>query len=81
MTMERRAFLKHLGLVTAGTVLPIPGSPAAPANKSYPYLGRTEDYEEFRIIEPGLKITKLESWARRDFGIVRVTTFGTTSSG
>lgn len=41
---------------------------------AYPYLGRTEDYEEFRIIEPGLKIAKIESWAQRDYGIVRITT-------
>ena len=74
MPMQRRAFLKHLGLLTAGTALPVRLPSAAAAATSYPYLGRTEDYEEFRILEPGRKITRLESWTRRDFGFVRVTT-------
>jgi L-alanine-DL-glutamate epimerase-like enolase superfamily enzyme len=41
---------------------------------AYPYLGRTEDYSEFRIIEPGLSIAKVESWTQGQYGIVRVTT-------
>jgi L-alanine-DL-glutamate epimerase-like enolase superfamily enzyme len=74
MTVQRRAFLKQLGLFTAGSVLPMALLPRSAFAAAYPYLGRTEDYEEFRIIEPGLKIAKIESWAQRDYGIVRITT-------
>ena len=48
--------------------------PAAAGAPSYPYLGRTEDYVNFRIIDPGLTITKVESWTKGQFGIVRITT-------
>ena len=47
---------------------------AAAGPKSYPYLGRTEDYTDFRIIEPGLVISRVESWTQGQFGVVRVTT-------
>ena len=40
---------------------------------SDPSLGRTEDYQDFKIIDPGLTITKMESWTRGAFGIVRLT--------
>lgn len=41
---------------------------------AYPYLGRTDSYRDFRIIEPGSKITKVESWSTRSYGFVRITT-------
>ena len=75
MRSHRREFLKTLGAVSAGATLPS-GTVALAADpaKSYPYLGRTEDYAEFRIIDPGRTITRVESWTRGPYGIVRVTT-------
>ncbi len=49
-------------------------SVSAASKLKYPYLGRTEDYRDFHIIEPGRKIKKVESWTRGGYGIVRVTT-------
>ncbi len=43
-------------------------------DRVYPYLGRTESYEEFRIIEPGRTIKQIETWTQGSFGIVRITT-------
>src|SRR5689334_9821791 len=40
----------------------------------YPYLGRTSDYVEFNVIEPGLVIAGIETWTRGRYGVVRVTT-------
>jgi Mandelate racemase / muconate lactonizing enzyme, N-terminal domain len=61
----------------AMTVIPAlsTGSEAAPAGpQAYPYLGRAEDYTDFRIIDPGLVVTKVGSWTQGSYGIVRVTT-------
>ena len=74
MKTHRRSFLKQAVSLAAISNLPLALQAAAPASKSYPYLGRTEDYAEFRIIEPGLTITKLESWTHGQFGVVRLTT-------
>ena len=73
--MNRREFLKTTTAAAAISGLPVLAG-AVPANvaMSYPYLGRTEDYAEFRIIEPGLAIAKVESWTLGSFGVVRVTT-------
>lgn len=43
-------------------------------NRVYPYLGRTEDYPEFQIIDSGRIIEKIETWTRGAYGIVRLTT-------
>lgn len=73
MRFTRRGFLGSAILAgsasVAGRALGQPPSP-----KRYPYLGRTEDYIDFRVIEPGRTITKIESWTRGPYGIVRVTT-------
>ncbi len=72
--MNRRQFLQNS--VAAAAVAGLPSrlfAAAADAGK-YSYLGRTDDYAEFRIIEPGLTITKVESWTEGQFGFVRVTT-------
>ena len=74
MKIQRREFLKTTAALAAMTGLPCDPAGAAAAATSYPYLGRTEDYAEFQIIEPGLTITKVESWTHGQFGIVRVTT-------
>jgi L-alanine-DL-glutamate epimerase-like enolase superfamily enzyme len=72
--MQRRDFLKSTAALAAMTSLPAGLARAAATPTANPYLGRTEDYAEFRIIEPGLTITKVESWTQGSYGIVRVTT-------
>jgi L-alanine-DL-glutamate epimerase-like enolase superfamily enzyme len=79
MKTQRRQFLKSMAVLGAGASLPSPAhaaSPASPANPatSYPYLGRTDDYAPFRIIEPGLRIARIESWTLGGFGVVKLTT-------
>jgi L-alanine-DL-glutamate epimerase-like enolase superfamily enzyme len=75
MKAQRREFLKSAAALAAISGLPASvGAAPATGAKSYPYLGRTEDYSEFRIIDPGLKITKVESWTQGQYGFVRVTT-------
>jgi L-alanine-DL-glutamate epimerase-like enolase superfamily enzyme len=72
--MNRRQFVKNTAALTAVSSLPAKLGTAAANARSYPYLGRTDDYSEFRIIEPGLTIAKVESWTHGPYGIVRVTT-------
>jgi L-alanine-DL-glutamate epimerase-like enolase superfamily enzyme len=74
MNIQRREFLKSTAALVTLAGLPADSSRAAGSDTAYPYLGRTEDYAEFRIIEPGLTITKVESWTRGSYGVVRVTT-------
>ena len=49
-------------------------SAAVPAKRSYSYHGRPDDYTEFRVIEPGRVIQKIETFNQGMFAIVRVTT-------
>jgi len=72
--MNRREFLKSTAALAAVPGLPSAAVAATAKAKAYPYLGRTDDYAEFRIIEPGLTITKVESWTNGPYGVVRVTT-------
>jgi L-alanine-DL-glutamate epimerase-like enolase superfamily enzyme len=72
--MNRREFLKHTGTLAAVAGLPASAGAAQAACRAYPYLGRTEDYTDFQVIEPGRVITKVESWTRGAYGFVRVTT-------
>jgi L-alanine-DL-glutamate epimerase-like enolase superfamily enzyme len=72
--MNRREFLKSTAALAAVSGLPRRLDAAATGAGAYPYLGRTEDYSEFRIIDPGLTITKVESWTHGQYGIVRITT-------
>ena len=74
MKIQRREFLKSAAALAAMTSLPSDVARAAASASAYPYLGRTDDYAEFRIIEPGLTITQVESWTQGSYGIVRVTT-------
>ncbi len=74
MNIPRREFLKKTAALAAVSSLPMGPAGAAALPAAYPYLGRTEDYTEFRIIEPGLTITKVESWTQGSYGIVRITT-------
>ncbi len=75
MKIPRRYFLKCTAALAAISGLRVrgAGAPAATAG-SYPYLGRTENYSDFRVIDPGLTITKVESWTQGGYGFVRVTT-------
>ncbi|MHB8951351.1 MAG: mandelate racemase/muconate lactonizing enzyme family protein [Pirellulaceae bacterium] len=72
--MERREFLKSSATLAAMAGLPASFAHGATRQTAYPYLGRTEDYAEFQIIEPGLTIAKVESWTLGPYGIVRITT-------
>jgi len=74
MQLRRRQFLKGTAAMAALSALPAGLVRAATKAQAYPYLGRTEDYTELRIIDPGLTIMKVESWTRGPYGIVRVTT-------
>ena len=68
-------------MFTSGAAIGFPqiGSAAESAaaetrKRSYPYHGRTDDYTEFRVIEPGRVIQKIETFSQGAFAIVRVTT-------
>jgi L-alanine-DL-glutamate epimerase-like enolase superfamily enzyme len=74
MEMQRRQFLKTTAALAAVSGLKADGAAAATAGRTYPYLGRTEDYRDFRVIDPGLAIAKIESWTQGSYGIVKVTT-------
>jgi L-alanine-DL-glutamate epimerase-like enolase superfamily enzyme len=74
MRIRRREFLKSTAALAGVAGLPAGLIRAATPTNSYPYLGRTDDYAEFRIIDPGLTIAKVESWTQGQYGIVRVTT-------
>ncbi len=76
MKIPRRDFLAGTAAVAAASASSaVPAiARAAEEAKSYPYLGRTADYADFAVIEPGRKITKVESWVNGPYGIVRVTT-------
>lgn len=74
MKIKRRQFLKSTAALAAFSAAPARLTQAAAGPKTYPYLGRTDDYTDFQIIEPGLTIAKVESWTQGAFGMVRVTT-------
>jgi L-alanine-DL-glutamate epimerase-like enolase superfamily enzyme len=75
MNIQRREFLKSAAALAAVSSLPDRARAAAStSSQPYPYLGRTEDYSDFRTIEPGLTITKVESWTQGGYGLVRITT-------
>lgn len=70
--MTRRDFLKSAAAFAGATAAS--SLTLARAAELYPYLGRTDDYTDFRIIEPGRKIRKVESWTSGSYGVVRLTT-------
>ena len=74
MKLPRRELLKSAAALAAGCMSRAGMVRAATDSATYPYLGRTEDYVDFQIIEPGLAITKVESWTQGQYGIVRITT-------
>jgi L-alanine-DL-glutamate epimerase-like enolase superfamily enzyme len=74
MQLRRRDVLKGAAALAAVSSVPAGLAAAEAETKSYPYLGRTDDYADFRIIDPGLTIAKVESWTHGGYGFVRVTT-------
>lgn len=71
---SRRQFLRRAAALAACPCLPARSDEPATAAEPYPYLGRTPDYREFRVIDPGRTITQVESWTQGAYGFVRVTT-------
>ena len=74
MKLPRRDFLKSAAGLMGYLGLPAGRADAANGDSAYPYLGRGEDYLDFQIIDPGLKISKIESWVQGQYGFVRITT-------
>jgi L-alanine-DL-glutamate epimerase-like enolase superfamily enzyme len=74
MKANRRTFFGTAAAVGAGSLIPWRSTVAHQPQGVYPYLGRTEDYAEFQVIEPGRSIISVESWTHGDFGIVRIRT-------
>jgi L-alanine-DL-glutamate epimerase-like enolase superfamily enzyme len=74
MRLSRRDFLKSTPVLAGVAALRADSAQATPASNAFPYLGRTADYVDFRIIDPGLTIVKVESWTQEAYGIVRLTT-------
>jgi len=77
--MKRRNFLKTsaTGLIVANlTNLSCTGKtpPKSPGTGEYLHQGRIPGYKEHRIIDPGLKIIKIETFSKRDVALVRITT-------
>jgi FtsP/CotA-like multicopper oxidase with cupredoxin domain len=69
MKIQRREFLKGTVALAAASALPENLGAAAANAGACPYLGRTEDCAQFRIIQPGLTISKVESWTQGRYGI------------
>ena len=74
MQLQRRDFLKSTMGLMGSLSLPACLAGAEDETPSYSYLGRTDDYVDFQVIEPGLKIDKIESWVLGQYGFVRITT-------
>lgn len=76
--MERRKFFKNAGLLTSGAAMGLPqigatAESAAVSSKShYCYHGRLDDYGEFRVIDPGRVIQKIETFNQGVFAIGRI---------
>jgi len=72
--MQRRNFLKTSASAAflAGT-LPACAVPSTQEEKAYTHQGRINNYQKFSVIDPGLKITGIETWSRPDVAVVRVT--------
>jgi L-alanine-DL-glutamate epimerase-like enolase superfamily enzyme len=73
--VRRRDFLRSSAGLAAISGLPgRAGAPPAAAPGPYPYLGRTDDYTDFHVIEAGLRVSTIESWVQGQYGFVRITT-------
>ena len=66
MSIRRREFLSSTAAAAAIAGPPARADAAAGAGaRSYPYLGRADGHTDFKVIEPGLTITRIESWPAR----------------
>ena len=79
MKMARRDFCRFAltaPLIAKTKLYADAGSPQmdAASPQKYPYFGRDEDYKEFKIIDEGLKITKVETFAKKALAMVRIQT-------
>ncbi len=72
--MNRRTFIQSTALATASVGLGKWATAAERTLQPHLYHGRTPGYREFRIIERGRKITRLETFAKEPFCLVRVAT-------
>lgn len=72
--MNRRDFLENAPAFAAPATEPAGVAGTAPTPRIYPYLGRTKDYRDFRTVDAGRKVAKVESWTQGVYGFVRVTT-------
>lgn len=43
-------------------------------SQNYPYYGRTDNYQEYKIIDEGRKIVRVETFTRPKVGVVRIQT-------
>lgn len=73
--MERRSFLKNTGIaaIAAGT-LPMQSFSFREEGKTYFHHGRSSGYNDFQLIEKGLKISKIETFSKDSIGLVKITT-------
>src|SRR5262245_52403749 len=74
MKIERRDFVKGAATLAAVSSKALGTLDAASLEHSYGYLGRTDNYAEHRIIEPGSTIWKIETFTRGPVGVVRLAT-------
>lgn len=82
--MKRRSFLKNsasaailsgvTGCCRAGSRENESSSINPPGTGPYLHQGRTEGYQEFRLIEEGRKITRIETYSKENIAVVRVST-------
>ncbi len=82
--MKRRTFLKNsasAAILTGVTACSQVSSQEGNSNTNNPpgtgpyyHQGRIEAYKEFSIIDPGRKITKIETFSRENIAVVRVST-------
>jgi L-alanine-DL-glutamate epimerase-like enolase superfamily enzyme len=78
----RRRFLKRLslpalmpGLFAAGGLeARAEGEAARSGERGYHQFGRTADDQDLRVIDPGLKITRIETFTKGQISVVRVRT-------
>jgi len=69
MKLPRREFLTNTAALAGAACLSAELTRAAEGANAYPYLGRTEKYVDFRIIDPGRTITKVEWQAQGQTGL------------
>ena len=67
--VNRRCFLKLTPVVSG-----LAARPLVAASESYPYHGRVPGYKEFRVIDRGRKINKIESFTEGSISVVRIET-------